>query len=220
MDKSLMEKTHKVIVSISKMENIKPYVMVGGTALSLQMEHRLSEDLDFMRWQERKNEKMDIDISRIQKELKQIHQIKAVTVFEFNHVEFYIGDGVKLSFYAPEKRQPPLKTIPYLNNILLADIDTIATLKMELMLRRTVFRDYYDLYCIFRQKTAEEIKNIINNALKYSEHTLKSKNLIGMLLNSDRFKNDSSFAQLHPKYVVTPKEIAQLMTTTLGNIKF
>jgi hypothetical protein len=91
---------------------------------------------------------------------------------------------------------------------------------MELMLRRAVFRDYYDLYCIFRQKTTEEIKNIIGNALKYSEHTLKSKNLIGMLLNSDRFKSDASFAQLHPKYAVTTEEIAQFMAITLGNIKF
>jgi predicted nucleotidyltransferase component of viral defense system len=220
MDKSLVEKTHKVIASISKMETIKPYIMVGGTALSLQMEHRLSEDLDFMRWQERKNEKMHIDVSHIQQELKQIHQIEAVTIFEFNHVEFYIDNGVKLSFYAPEKRPPQFKTIPYLNNILLADIDTIAALKVELMLRRAAFRDYYDLYCIFRQKTTEEIKSIIDNALKYSEHTLKSKNLIGILLNSDRFKNDSFFTQLHPKYAVNSNEIAQFMTTTLCNIKF
>jgi len=52
MDKSLVDKTKKVIESVSKMESIRPYILVGGTALSLQIANRLSEDLDFMRWQQ------------------------------------------------------------------------------------------------------------------------------------------------------------------------
>ncbi len=33
--------------AISKLEFIKPYVLVGGTALSLQLGTRQSEDLDY-----------------------------------------------------------------------------------------------------------------------------------------------------------------------------
>ncbi|MDD4116365.1 MAG: nucleotidyl transferase AbiEii/AbiGii toxin family protein, partial [Massilibacteroides sp.] len=40
------------------MDSIKPYLLVGGTALSLQIENRLSEDLDFMRWQQFSGERM------------------------------------------------------------------------------------------------------------------------------------------------------------------
>ncbi|MDR3266335.1 MAG: nucleotidyl transferase AbiEii/AbiGii toxin family protein, partial [Tannerella sp.] len=54
MDKALVQKTRNVIEAISRMESIKPYILVGGTALSLQLKHRLSEDLDFMKWQETK----------------------------------------------------------------------------------------------------------------------------------------------------------------------
>lgn len=86
------------------------------------------------------------------------------------------------------------------------------------MMRRTVFRDYYDLYCILSSKQSEEIKTIINNALKYSEHHLKSKNLLGMLVNADRFKNDSSFYQLEPKYIITSKEIETFMSTKVKDI--
>lgn len=111
MDKALVEKTKKVIVSVSKMESIKSYVLVGGTALSLQIKNRLSEDLDFMRWQEQKDKKMDINISEIQKELKAAHTINSMNILEFNHVEFYIDGGVKLSFYAPEKRSPVIKQL-------------------------------------------------------------------------------------------------------------
>ncbi len=211
MNNALVEKTLKVIETISTMESIKPYVLVGGTALSLQLEHRLSEDLDFMRWQESPKEKMEIDISGIKKELQQRFTNVVLDILEFNHVEIFIEGGVKLSFYAPEKRKPRMHLVQYLNNIKIADIDAIAALKMETLLRRALFRDYYDLYCIFQQKNPEEIKSIMDNALKYSGHNLKSKNLIGMLINSYRFRNDSSFAQLEPKYLVSGEEIEAFM---------
>lgn len=214
----MVERTKRVIEHLSKIESIKPYVLVGGTALSLQMEHRLSEDLDFMRWQNRKGEKMEIDISTIRREISALYTIDSLNILEFNHIEMFIDGGVKLSFYAPEKRSPILKTVPYLHNLVLADMDTIASLKMETMMRRTVFRDYYDLYCILRTKSPEEIKTIINNALKYSGHQLKSKNLLGMLVNADRFRNDSSFNQLEPKYNISATEIAAFMSEKVKDV--
>ncbi len=42
--------TGKIFDAISELECIKPYILVGGTALSLQIGTRQSEDLDFMRW--------------------------------------------------------------------------------------------------------------------------------------------------------------------------
>lgn len=85
-------------------------------------------------------------------------------------------------------------------------------------MRRTVFRDYYDLYCILNMKRAEDIKSIIDNALKYSGHSLKSKNLLGMLVNSDRFRSDSSFNQLNPKYIISAKEIEAFMIEKVRDV--
>lgn len=48
---------------------------------------------------------------------------------------------------------------------------------------------------------------MIDLALKYSGHVLKSKNLLAMLTKSDRFTTDSSFKFLEPKYDVTPLDI-------------
>ena len=45
--KSLAPHTGKVFEIISQLECIKPYTLVGGTALSLQIEKRQSEDLGF-----------------------------------------------------------------------------------------------------------------------------------------------------------------------------
>ena len=212
MNQAIVEKTRKAIQSLSTMDCIKPYYLAGGTALSLQINHRLSEDLDFMRWQKQKDEKLFVDIKNISAELKEKnHIINSTNILEHNQVEFLIDNGVKLSFYAPEKREPSIKTVPFLHNINLLDTSTIASLKMEVLLRRSNFRDYYDLYFILKDKAPEEIIAIIDNALKYSGHTLKSKNLIGKLLNYEQFTLDAEFKNLEPKYQISAKEIALFM---------
>ena len=46
--KGLAPHTLQVFEAVSKLDCIKSYLLVGGTALSLQMGTRQSEDLDFM----------------------------------------------------------------------------------------------------------------------------------------------------------------------------
>ena len=53
---ALAPQTGRLIEAISRLECIKPFVLVGGTALSIQLKTRQSEDLDFMRWKEGKEE--------------------------------------------------------------------------------------------------------------------------------------------------------------------
>ena len=54
---------------IASLECIKPYFLVGGTALALQLHTRLSEDLDFMSWKSSKLQKQEVDWVGIEKEL-------------------------------------------------------------------------------------------------------------------------------------------------------
>ena len=218
MKEALVEKTLKVIESISKMDFVKSYFLVGGTALALQLKHRLSEDLDFMCWKESKKDKQNINIEKIKTDLLQRFIIDKIDILWNNHIEIYIDGGVKLSFYAPDKIKPTMSPIRYLNNLILADEECIAALKMETFLRRNEFRDYYDLYCILINKDPEATKRIIDNALKYSEHNLKSKNLIGMLTNSERFKRNAAFTQLAPKYSIGAKEIELFMAERMKSI--
>ena len=49
------------------------------------------------------------------------------------------------------------------------------------MLRRSVFRDYYDIYSMLR--SGLDIHESISNAVKYSGYKLKTKNLLAILSN-------------------------------------
>jgi predicted nucleotidyltransferase component of viral defense system len=68
----------------------------------------------------------------------------------FDQVEFLVK-GVKFSFFVSDNYSPVTSPIEYLGNIRIADIEAIMAMKMEVMLRRMKFRDYYDIYCILRK---------------------------------------------------------------------
>lgn len=202
--KGLAPHTQQVFEAVSKLECIKPYLLVGGTALSLQIGTRQSEDLDFMKWRNSKDEKMEVAWYQIEKELSKIGDVQHRDILDIDHVEFILND-VKFSFYACSKYSPVDKPIHCLNNINLADIKSIGAMKMEVMLRRSNFRDYYDIYSIL--KTGIPISELISLTLNYSGHRMKSKNLLAILTNSTRFTRDANFEQLAPIYSVTAQEI-------------
>jgi hypothetical protein len=78
--KGLAPHTEIIFERVSSLECIKPFVLVGGTALSLQIGSRLSEDLDFMRWRTSKNERMDVNWPVIKRELETIGIVETMNL--------------------------------------------------------------------------------------------------------------------------------------------
>ena len=210
---SLAPHTGRLIEAVSRLECVKPFVLVGGTALSIQLKTRQSEDLDFMRWQQGKNDTLDIGWPAIQQELATIGEVLDVQVAGFDQVLFIV-DGVKISFYAaPRKRIASMREIPDLNNIRLADVESIGVMKMEAMMRRSKFRDYYDIYSILKNGT--DIHRLIPMALEHSGYKLKTKGLMAMLTNGDLFRKDEQFEQLQPLYDVNARDIEEYIKRLL-----
>ena len=201
---ALAPHTTEIFDKITTLDCLKPYFLVGGTALSLQLNSRLSEDLDFMSWKSQKSEEQEVDWVAIEKELANIGTIGARDIWDFDHVEFIIS-GVKISFYASTKFSPITKPVHTKDNLWIADIEAIGAMKMEVMLRRSNFKDYYDIYSILQ--SGIDLRKLIDMALNYSGHILSTKNLLAMLTDSSRFQIDSSFELLKPIYKVTPIEI-------------
>ena len=139
----LAPQTSEVFERITRLNCIRPFVLVGGTALSLQINKRQSEDLDF--------------------------------------------------------------------------ITSIGAMKMEAMLRRSKFRDYYDIYSILNEGV--DIQEMINMALEHSGHFLKRKNLLAILTDGERFRKDKAFMQLNPVYDVTSYDIQEYIKQKLLEIK-
>ena len=206
MRQGLTSNIDAIIEQVAQLECIKPYILCGGTALAIQIGHRKSEDLDFMMWRTSKTDKPEVNWNAIEKELiEKIGEIENFNMLGFDQVEFLVK-GVKFSFFVSDNFSPVSSPINYLGNIRLADIEAIMAMKIEVMLRRMKFRDYYDIYCILQNNYS--IHKGIEKALSLSRHRLSSKNIIAMLLGG-KFAADNNFATLEPKYNVTKEEIRE-----------
>ena len=201
--------TAEIFEKFSELECIREYCLIGGTALALQLNHRLSEDIDFCRWKTRAKEKISVDWSTIENELSRLGSV-TVNLLDHNQCNFNLK-GVKLSFYGNNIAVAPKGLIRqnFINNIKLADKTSIGIMKLEVMLRRSSFRDYYDIYAIL--KDGISLKELIDGAGKYSQHKLKTRDMLSILAKGKNFIFDEHFSALHPKYKVNSNHIEQFL---------
>ena len=212
MTKGLTSKVEAIIADVAGLECVRPYILCGGTALAIQLGHRKSEDLDFMMWRRSPREKPEVDWPAISDELKStIGAVERFDLLGFDQVEFLVK-GVKISFYVSDNYEPEMSPVPFMGNIQLADPEAIMAMKMEVMLRRAQFRDYYDIYSIL--KAGYSIGEGIDRALRYSRHRLSRKNLIALLLSS-HFLPEKNFRALDPIYDITATQIREYILTKL-----
>lgn len=205
--KGLASDVSRIFEDISQLECIKPFVLVGGTALSLQLGTRLSEDLDFMRWKTGPDDRLEIGWNKIKRELESKWSIENMDVLGFDQALFQV-EGVKLSFYAaPRYKLPIMKDINFHNNVKVADPLSIGAMKMEVLSRRSRLRDYYDIYSIL--KAGYSFHDMVKAAIEHSDHVLKEKNLLAILSNGERFYQDKDFKNLSPVYDVSAEDIQQ-----------
>lgn len=207
----LSDDTNEIFQSVSKLNCIKEYILIGGTALALQIGHRLSEDLDFCIWP--LPGKSKIIWPQIRDELSLIFKLVEPDILGFDQVNFY-ADNIKLSFYSNHLyRSPVLQPINFLNNIRIPDIETIGVMKLEVMLRRSIFRDYYDIYSILKEGIS--LKSMINRATQYSKHILKTKDILNFISDGNNFKKEKQFNFLKPKYYVSEKDIEKYLKSII-----
>ncbi|MBK7451841.1 MAG: nucleotidyl transferase AbiEii/AbiGii toxin family protein [Anaerolineales bacterium] len=126
------------------------FYLAGGTALSLQIGHRLSVDLDFFSPTE------DIPSTRevIEKTLNPF-QIMLTDSSWGNLV--YIVNNVRVGFYG--YGFPLIAPLIETENIRLASIEDVALMKFDALLGRASRKDFYDLYFICKYLSLRELLN-------------------------------------------------------------
>ncbi|MDR3297643.1 MAG: nucleotidyl transferase AbiEii/AbiGii toxin family protein [Prevotellaceae bacterium] len=205
--KGIAPQTEAIFEQIAQLECISSYTLIGGTALALQLGHRLSEDLDFCRWRRTATEKNSVDWPAIKRELSTIGEV-STDVVDYNICDFKVK-GVKITFYDNNRASAPvgLQRLPYLNKLTIADVASIGIMKMEVMTRRRTHRDYYDMWAILESGVA--LASIIYGAGKYAEHRLSTKNMLAMLTDVSSITADAAFGHLSPSCDTNLQQLEQ-----------
>lgn len=142
---------HVILKQFSNTPTGAKFYLAGGTALSLQLGHRLSVDLDFFSPTE--------DIPTIRPALELV-----LAPFDFTLADsawgnlVYLVQNVRVGFYGyGYELVAPLVETPEAR---LASVKDIALMKLDALLARAARKDFYDLYFICQQISLREILNL------------------------------------------------------------
>ena len=136
----------------------KQFFLAGGTALALQIGHRKSIDFDFFT-------NKDFDVDKMITKLKEIWGSENVltTMTTENSTLNAVVDGVKISFF--KIPYPPVEKLIELHELNMATKLDIACMKCHAITRRSVKKDYIDLYFLLKEFSLREILDTC--AIKY-----------------------------------------------------
>ena len=201
----LRENTLQVFDKVSQLDCIKDLYLCGGTGISLLLQHRQSEDLDF----ELLNYRGDIkhlDLSGISNEIASVFPDCQREILGNQHIQFYVGDHVKLSFFAPQNRVPALHAGFTYNNLKTVDAQDALGMKLFTITVRSLYRDYYDIYSLL--KAGYSFEDGLAYALKFTRHQVHSKAILSALITPTLYPKPQDFDLMQPIYNVSAEEMA------------
>ena len=204
----LRAETIPVFEAVSQMEVVKGLYLCGGTAQSLQMLHRKSEDLDFELLGIRKDRPM-LDFSAISNEVSNVFPDCRKEFLGKNQLQVFVNGNVKLSFFRPENSVPELGKGFIYNNIVTPSLQELLGMKLFTIAIRSAFRDYYDIYALLKE--GYDLAKGVDYAGRFSRHTIHSKFIYSILLNDNYFHKPAEFSLLEPKYDVSTTDIADFI---------
>ena len=209
----LTASTKEVFANVSQLDCIKDLFLCGGTGQSIQMNHRLSEDLDFELIGLRK-ERPQLDFTAILGQLRAKFPDAREEILGEDHFLVFIGEGkVKLSFYRPDNPVKSMRVGLQFNNLKTPDLQDLLGMKVFTLCIRTLFRDYYDIYCLLERGCV--LEEAISYASYLSRHQIRSKTMYSRLLSPQLFHREPDFERMSPKYDVSAEEIRDRIKVAL-----
>lgn len=196
-EKSLTPSTAEVLTKLSEIEALENFTLVGGSALSIYLRHRISEDLDLFTWFSNLD---DGNIDLILKMAAQRYDVKILNTYQ-SGLDVLINK-VKVTFFANnwDKLKEREKL---LQNSYLGKIELLTAMKMNTLSLRAKFRDYYDLYMIAQK--VFDIRKILEISLQYLPGM--TKKVFSMQLVYTEDIDDENIGHLKPEYDISIDEI-------------
>lgn len=178
MLREALDKKGKEIFSLLK--NFKDYYLAGGTALALQMKHRISVDFDLFS----------------EKKISKNHLKKVKTIFAPKQIFVSVNNPDELTVFVDEKKVtflnypfPLLLKLCNFEGIKLLHIKEIGATKAYTVGRRGLYKDYVDLFFIIHGKYCG-LQEIIDLSVKKYGTDFNSRLFLEQLLYLEDIGNE------------------------------
>jgi len=207
------ENTLKVFQLLKFQPFISKFTLVGGTALAIQIKHRLSEDLDFV------FDGDELNMNLIKRNMNKIFPNNRIIRQDHNLQIDILVNKVKVTFFSTGAVAIPFSVREHSfaeARLNIAGAKAIAALKFAAIAQRNTIRDYYDLYCLSRYhfpllELITFTKKLFPNLspITYSETLVYVKDIEEQDISS----------HLSPAEIVSKEQIAAYFTRELKKIK-
>lgn len=159
------EGTLELLIQLQSEEYLSDFVLVGGTALSLQIGHRKSIDLDFFTVS-------DFDSNILIDNLSPKYNLTV----RHQTAQTLIGmiDGIKVDFI--RFRYPFIRPLITLEGIRMLSVEDIAPMKLDAIVGRGKKKDFYDLYFLLQQYSLKDLLVLYTEKYKHQSdfHVIRS----------------------------------------------
>ena len=149
---TVSESTYKLLEDLQSIDEFSKLRLVGGTALALQIGHRISVDLDLFGEVD-----FDSQLFNAFSKVQVIKKSKNINIFEINDVKV---DIVNYTY-------PWLDSELNIENIKLASLKDIAAMKLAAITGRGSKKDFVDLFFLLNEFSFNEIITFYEK--KYSD---------------------------------------------------
>lgn len=149
--------------------------LAGGTALTLQLKHRVSEDFDVFI-----NREID---NKLRLKVKKIFGEVIFSVNSTDQISFTTHNGVKVTFLWYYFK--PLNSTVLTASLSLASIGDITSDKAQTIRRRAVWRDYVDIFYLLKNKYVD-----FNKTIKMAHEKFKGEFVSTQFLEQLRYFDD------------------------------
>lgn len=202
-------RTEKLFKKISEFEEIKDWTLVGGTALSIHIKHRTSEDLDFFINTNKINRNLQRKIDSIKDELEKVGYV----ISDGNNMDEYQQDysisGIKITFCTTYLMDLKKDIITY-NNIDIANIDSIVAMKMHTLLKyRIKSRDFYDIKFLMEDQKYSFDMLLTSLKKHIPKYTATIQSIENRFLKAKLNSDDEGFESLELKKQETFKSLRE-----------
>ncbi|WP_312487024.1 nucleotidyl transferase AbiEii/AbiGii toxin family protein [Sphingomonas sp.] len=177
---ALPESTKRVLSRAHGIVELRDHLLIGGTAMTLQVGHRVSEDLDFVQFGSKLDRELIAGIlSRLRGSDKPelVTSLVARQTFDNEGEDIddvhqdWMVDGTKVTFFCPDRPEEldvltGAKPLMY-GDVPVADLDTIFKLKAMVVAERWTSRDAFDLlhFVQHQGRDVSEIDEMIRRKL-------------------------------------------------------
>ncbi len=161
----MKENTEALANKIAGETLLDQFLLVGGTALSVYLKHRLSEDLDFATTENKLPKKAISEfLDRLREEGCEVEDILPMAERQYaenegcdidDYHQDWSVDGVKLTFFTLPKENGREKLaedpgVKWSKNLRLASLETLFVTKALVLADRHTMRDNFDMHALLQ----------------------------------------------------------------------